>query len=85
MLSAEQVEAVNTKIANDWAGIKQSIGEIMVSPSIIERAFIQSGVPTKPADIRVNDDRYQSAVAYAYMARDRFTFLDLAAMMDRRA
>ncbi len=81
VLSSEQVAIINAKINADWTGIKQFITEIMVAPSVIERAFIQSGVPTKPSEIHVNDDRYQSAVDDAYMARDRFSFLDLNAMM----
>ncbi len=82
VLSEEQVVEINAKVASDWNSIKQALTEIMVQPSVIERAFIQSGVPTQPSEIRVNEHRYQSAVSYAYMARDRFTFLDLNAMME---
>ena len=81
-LSEEQAATLTATIARDWHSIHQSLTEIMVPPHDIERAFIQAGVPTQPAEIGISEKNYQQAVNHAFMVRDRFTFLDLAAMAE---
>lgn len=84
VLSPERAAEINEKLVAEWAGIKEAIQRIMLSANTIERAYLQSGVPTKPSGINLSDERYLNACNYAYLTRDRFTFLDLAAMMNKR-
>ena len=84
VLDAAMVEQVNARLNNNWPEIKSGLLGIMASPSIIERAFIQASVAIKPTDIAITDERYRFACNSAYLTRDRFTFLDLAAMNDKR-
>lgn len=84
VLSAEQAAEINARIKMHWPEIKAALIEIMASPSSIERAFIHSGIAMRPAEIGLNDERYRFACNYAYLTRERFTFLDLAAMNDKR-
>jgi glycerol-1-phosphate dehydrogenase [NAD(P)+] len=80
LLSAEAATAMNTIIARKWAEIKREIQSIIQPNGTVQRAFTLAGAPIRPHDIRLDPERYQNAVTYAYMTRDRFTFLDLAAM-----
>jgi glycerol-1-phosphate dehydrogenase [NAD(P)+] len=80
--SDERIATLTATIARDWHSIRQSLTEIMVPPHDIERAFIEAGVPTQPAEIGISEKNYQQAVNHAFMVRDRFTFLDLAAMAE---
>ena len=84
VLSPEQAEAMNGRFAARWPQMKEEMQQIMLSPNTVERAFMQAGVPTKPGDIGLSDERYVNACNHAYMTRDRFTFLEIAAMMNRR-
>ena len=69
----------------DWRGIRKDLAQVMISGSAIERTFIKANLGHTPQSIGLGEDRYQSALRFAYLTRDRFTFLDLAAMMGRRA
>lgn len=83
VLSNDQVIDINARLNSEWDNIKKQLNEILLSPKTIERAFMVAHVPTKPSDIRVDEERYKTAAANAHMTRERFTFLDLAAMNDR--
>ena len=80
LLSAEQMADINIRIARDWQAIAEAITAIHVIPSKIERSFKLVGLPVRPNDLRLDLERYHTAVCYAHLARDRFTFLDLEAM-----
>lgn len=84
VLNAEQVLDVNNRMAQHWPDIKKQLHDVIVQNTAIQRAYIHGNIPLKPKDIRLNDDRYNAAVTYAHLTRNRFTFLDLAAMMNRR-
>lgn len=83
VLSSDQVMDINAKLASDWPAIKQQLNEIILVPKTVERAFMVAAVPTKPSDIRLDEERYKTAAQNAHMTRERFTFLDLAAMNDK--
>lgn len=85
VLSAEQVAEINARLPQQWPEIKAAISAVMTAPVNVERAFIQCGLSTKAPEIGISTERYRSACAYAYITRDRFGFLDLAAMNDRLA
>jgi len=84
VLDDEQVVAINQKIGTEWPEIKRQLGEIIIQNSAIQRAYVHGNIPSKPKDVRLNEERYNAAVTYAYLTRNRFTFLDLAQMMGRR-
>lgn len=84
LLTPEQAIEVNAMIVKRWPEIKAEMLEIMTAPNSIERAFIHSGISTRAEEIGLSEERYRIACTYAYLTRDRFTFLDLAVMNDRR-
>lgn len=67
-----------------WRDMQENLPSLIAPAQSIERAYIEAGLATRPAGIGVLDDRYAAATSYAYLTRDRFTFLDLAAMNARR-
>jgi glycerol-1-phosphate dehydrogenase [NAD(P)+] len=83
VLSTDQVNDISTKLETGWADIKQQLNAIILLPKTVERAFMVATVPTKPSDIKLDDERYKTAANNAHMTRERFTFLDLAAMNDK--
>lgn len=80
----DDVERLQRKLDRLWPEIKAAIVEIQQPAGVIERLYRQLNLPTTPQDLGLNADRYQSAVTYAYLTRDRFTFLDLAVMSVKR-
>ena len=84
ILSEEQIAHINSILETDWHRIKTEIIGVMQSPNTIERAFVQSGLAVKPVDLGINEERYRFGCTYGFMTRERFTFLDLAAMNDKR-
>lgn len=84
MVTPDQAIALTDKLAQGWPELKQQLSDVMLSASTIQRAFVLSATPNRPHDVKLEPERYQNAVTYAHMSRDRFTFLDLAAMNDKR-
>lgn len=84
VIPLEKAKEINARLETEWPMIKNQLAEIMVPVNAVERAFIHSGVATKPGDIGLEDERYRFACTYAYLTRERFTFLDLATMNDKR-
>jgi glycerol-1-phosphate dehydrogenase [NAD(P)+] len=68
-----------------WATLCAALPELIAPFQAIERAFTEAGLATRPAGIGLLEDRYNAALTYAHLTRERFTFLDLAAMNARRA
>lgn len=85
LLEAEQIEALQARMEKDWPEVKARFQEIMLPSISLERIYGQSGCATRAQDIGVDEDRYRNACASAHLTRDRFTFLDLAVMSDKRA
>jgi glycerol-1-phosphate dehydrogenase [NAD(P)+] len=84
-LTASEVNDMNQRLSTQWPEIKRALGEVMIQGSAIDLAFMQASIGTHCQAIKLEEARYQSALSYAHLTRDRFTFLDLAAMMGRRA
>lgn len=84
LLSDEQVVAVNARMEKHWPDMVSQLNSIMIATNTLERALIHSGINTTPAQIGLADERYRFATSYAHLTRERFTFLDLAAMNVRR-
>lgn len=85
VLRAEQADAINATLVREWTDLKHTMSEMMLKSSVLERAYIHANIACRPKDAGINPDRYNAAVTYAYLTRNRFTFLDLAAMMVKRA
>lgn len=85
LLPADQVDAMNARFQHDWPEIKAELLAMVVPANGIERAYKEAGLATTPQGIGLMQERFNSALTYAYMTRERFTFLDLAAMNARRA
>lgn len=85
VLPAERAEAMNAAFQQQWPEIKAELLSMIVPANGIERAYKEAGLATTPSGIGLLDERFNSALTYAYMTRERFTFLDLAAMNARRA
>lgn len=84
-LSTETAQAINEKLKTAWPEIKRAIHRVRLDHKMLERVFTYIGVPTQPKDINLDPAHYTNAIARAYLTRDRFTFLDLAAMNNTRA
>ncbi len=84
VLSEEEALHINEKLKTEWPGIKAQLMKIMKSPLTLERAFLQANLPILPRSVGLNDDSFNGAMTYAHMTRERFTFLDVAAMMGKR-
>lgn len=84
LIPADRAMDLTDKLMTDWPAIKSELVAIMLSPNTIERAFMHAGLAYQSQGLGIGDDRYIAAANYAYLVRDRFTFLDLAAMNNRR-
>lgn len=84
LIPADRVEALNEKFQRNWPDIKAELLAMIVPANGIERAYKEAGLATTPQGLGLMTERFNSALAYAYMSRERFTFLDLAAMNARR-
>jgi len=49
----------------------------------LEATLAAAGAATRPAELGIDPDVYRTAVGHAHEIRDRFTFLDLAALTGR--
>lgn len=85
ILPEAEVAAMDARFQRDWPEIKSELLSMIVPANGIERAFKEAGLATSAQALGLIPERYQSAQVYAYMTRDRFTFLDMAAMNARRA
>ena len=84
VLSAEQVAQLNSRLEREWPEIKAHIRKVVKSPLTLERALLQAHIPVVPRDIKLDHHHFATAMSYAHFSRDRFGFLDIAAMMGKR-
>jgi glycerol-1-phosphate dehydrogenase [NAD(P)+] len=84
LLSDAQVSSINARLVSSWPEMVLALSHVMIATNALERAFIHSGLHTTPSQIGLADERYRFATSYAHLTRERFTFLDLAAMNVKR-
>lgn len=84
LLSEAQVLTINTRIEKHWPDMIAQLSAIMLPTITLERGLIHSGMNTKAVQISLAEERYRFATSYAHLTRERFTFLDLAAMNIKR-
>ena len=77
---AEDAAATQSRVQRQWLEIRAAISAIQLPTSQLEEFLVAVGAPSMPEDIGFTREEYDRAVQYAYLTRDRFTFLDLAAM-----
>ncbi len=80
LLPREQVNRLNETLAYSWMQISQEIAKNMHPPHLLEQAFSAAGLTTTPEDAGFTSQQYQHAVSHAHLTRERFGFLDIAAM-----
>lgn len=67
-------------LEKEWLPIRDWIMEDFIIPSELETILRKAGCRTTPPAIGWNMEDYQATYPLAYLTRDRFTFLDVAAM-----
>jgi len=79
LLGPAETEALNERIARGWAQIRDRILTVTLgAPRMIEIAT-RAGVATAPEQLGWPAALLPQALAHAWMMRNRYTFLDLAA------
>ena len=79
-IDQEKAEALAAKIESNWADIKAEIEELRLPSSKYEMTLKKANCPTTYRDVAWHKDRFEHCLTHAHLTRDRFTFLDLAAM-----
>lgn len=80
-LPPDELKALNLGLQSEWPAIRRRIQEIHRPAEELEAALQAAGAPTMVEDIGWGQKEYQETVSCAHWLRDRFTFLDLAAMV----
>jgi glycerol-1-phosphate dehydrogenase [NAD(P)+] len=83
-LKAKQIDKakaaeMNARIEAVWESFKDRVAPMRMKSYDIENHLKACGAPTTPAEINWPAHMFKEAVEMAYLTRNRFTFLDLAA------
>lgn len=84
-LSGERLVAANARLARSWADWRRALAKLALPVGRIEEALASIGAARTGADLGLEPAFYRTAVAHAHEIRDRFGFLDLAALTGRLA
>lgn len=79
-LNTQQADALNETLRSRWPELRERIEQVACRSIRLETCLKSHGCPVRYNQLRWSRHRYEQAVHYAYLTRDRFTFLDLAAM-----
>ncbi len=79
-IAADYVEPIQHNIHQNWSDIREEIEAIRVPSPKLEMALRKASCPIHYDDLGWYKDRFEHAATHAYLTRNRFTFLDLAAM-----
>jgi glycerol-1-phosphate dehydrogenase [NAD(P)+] len=77
-LDKQKIAEINANLDKNWNAIRGKIRAKMIPHKTLKEALELIGAPTKPEDIGWNKNSYKTMVKYAFLTRNRFTFLDLA-------
>jgi len=80
-----ELDAREAAFQRDWPEIRAQLLGMILPAGAVERMYLEVGLANKPEGLGLIADRYNAAMSYAYLTRERFTFLDLGAMNARRA
>lgn len=84
-MDEQAMAQANARLSREWPEIKAELHAIMPAASSVERVFKLAGMATQSTQLGLSAECYRNAVTYAYLTRNRFTFLDFAAMVVRRS
>lgn len=80
-LSEEATAAVNAKLAAEWDAIRARVSSVCLGVPRLQSIFAAAGVPSTAESIGWPPGFLDDALTHAWMIRDRYTFLDLAASL----
>lgn len=84
-LSAKRIDGakadeLNRRLADGWSRMQAELGALMLPLAQLDEAVRACDGPRGPGDIGLDAGAYRQAVAHAHEIRDRFSFLDIAAL-----
>lgn len=84
LLSETSCAEINARLTQQWDRWHAEISTLCIPASTLDRIYKQLSLPTTAREGGLELARYDNAVRRAYLTRERFGFLDLAAMNDKR-
>ncbi|MDN5248334.1 MAG: iron-containing alcohol dehydrogenase [Wolbachia endosymbiont of Tyrophagus putrescentiae] len=79
----EQKQALHQKtIGENWQDISHEIKKNLLPAVYLQKIFADLSIPYLPEHLGWNSEQYYQIVNSAFATRDRFTFLDLAFLLD---
>ncbi len=82
-LSGERLAAANARLARFWGDWRRALAGLAIPAERIEAALGSIDAARTAAGLGLDPAFYRTAVAHAHEIRDRFGFLDLAALSGR--
>lgn len=79
-ITAEKAEMLNDKIAEHWPEWKERLLAVMIKPEKLAISLHRANAFASSAQLGWDKDRFEHALTSAHLMRNRFTFLDIAAM-----
>lgn len=79
LLNREAAEAFSATLSAKWPELKERLASVMRPSESILRVLSSAGAPVSYRDLNLSREEFGSAVWHARHARNRYTFLDLAA------
>ncbi|MGN7618803.1 MAG: iron-containing alcohol dehydrogenase [Ehrlichia sp.] len=77
-IDQQKADYLNSLICDKWSTIVENIQAKTLPGMLIKEMLIDIGCPNKPEHIGWNSNKYSKAVEFAFITRQRFTFLDIA-------
>ena len=69
----------NARLAELWPALRQELSRFIIPVDEMQRLLAAAGGPLTAADLGLDREFYQEAVAHCREMRTRFSFLDIAA------
>ncbi len=82
MMTEERLASVNAILEEKWPQIRSQLEKMHIGYDQLLQTVEAAGLPTKFKEIGWSEERAETAFAMARFMRDRFTFLDVAALME---
>ncbi|MFN7184935.1 MAG: iron-containing alcohol dehydrogenase [Alphaproteobacteria bacterium] len=73
----DSTEDINKKLQKIWPQLREYIMQHCHKPETLEAMLKKANAPTRPEEIGLTREQFETACEYARFSRDRFTFLDL--------
>jgi glycerol-1-phosphate dehydrogenase [NAD(P)+] len=79
-LDKRAAEKANRQLTMHWEAFRLRFQTITIPPETLETALANAGIATDPENLGITRHDYDEALLLAPYTRERFTFLDIAAM-----